>query len=95
MGPDIRDGGRFGCDPFDHRVVRFGDRARRSSNSKLPVQDAFYVSPEQVVRDSLRALSRGRARIYPGLKVAVAAVGIGLLPICALRFVMSFRPRRS
>ncbi len=73
----------------------FGDRARRSTASKLPVQDAFYVAPEQVVHDSLRALVRGRARIYPGLKVAVAAAGIGLLPICAVRFIMSFRPRRS
>ena len=73
----------------------FGDRARRSATSKLPVQDAFYVPAEQVVRDSLAALVRGRARLYPGLKVAIAAAGIGLLPIAALRLVMSFRPRRS
>ncbi|MDA7536010.1 SDR family oxidoreductase [Akkermansiaceae bacterium] len=73
----------------------FGDRARRSPTSKLPVQDVFYVAPEQVVRDSLAALARGRARIYPGFKVALAAAGIGLLPVAALRLVMSFRPRRS
>ncbi|MGJ8696244.1 MAG: SDR family NAD(P)-dependent oxidoreductase [Verrucomicrobiaceae bacterium] len=73
----------------------FGERARRSQNSKLPVQDAFYVSANQVVGDSLQALDSGRARIYPGFKVAAAAAVIGLLPIAAVRMVMSFRPRRS
>jgi len=73
----------------------FGERARRSAGSKLPVQDAFYVAPEQVVRDSLKVLRLGQARIYPGFKVALAAAGIGLLPVAAVRFLMSFRPRRS
>lgn len=90
----------------DHRVrvlavcpgpvkTGFGDRARRSSASKLPVQDAFYVAPEIVVSDSLRALLAGRARIYPGLKVVAAAILIGALPLAAVRLVMSFRPRKS
>ncbi|MDB4354023.1 SDR family oxidoreductase [Akkermansiaceae bacterium] len=73
----------------------FGERARRSSTSKLPVQDAFYVPSEQVVRESLSAVITGRARIYPGLKVAIAAGAIGLLPVVAVRILMSFRPRRS
>ena len=73
----------------------FGDRARRSSTSKLPVQDAFYVSPQTVVSDSLKALLGDRARVYPGLKVAVAAGLIGLLPVAAVRLIMSFRPRKS
>ncbi len=73
----------------------FGEIARRNSGSKLPVQDAFYVRAEQVVRDSLRALLKDRARIYPGLKVAAAAALIGLLPLVAVRLMMSARPRRS
>ncbi|MDE0859385.1 MAG: SDR family oxidoreductase [Akkermansiaceae bacterium] len=73
----------------------FGDRARRPSTSKLPVQDDFYVPVEQVVRESLMALVQGRARIYPGLKVALAAGVIGLLPVVVVRFAMSFRPRKS
>ena len=90
----------------DHRVrvlavcpgpvkTGFGDRARRSSTSKLPVQDAFYETAETVVRDSLRALISDRARIYPGLKVAAAAFLIGVLPVTAVRLIMSFRPRKS
>lgn len=90
----------------DHRVnvlavcpgpvkTGFGDRARRSSTSKLPVQDAFYETAETVVSDSLRALVADRARIYPGLKVAAAAVLIGALPIAVIRLIMSFRPRKS
>ena len=73
----------------------FGARACRASTSKLPVQDAFYIPVEQVVQESLIALVQGRARIYPGLKVALAAGVIGLLPVVVLRFAMSFRPRKS
>ena len=73
----------------------FGDRARRSATSKIPVQDAFYVSPQTVVSESLKALLADRARVYPGLKVAVAAGLIGLLPVAAVRLIMSFRPRKS
>ncbi|MGC6427577.1 MAG: SDR family NAD(P)-dependent oxidoreductase [Akkermansiaceae bacterium] len=73
----------------------FGDRARRSASSKLPVQEAFYETPETVVSNSLRALDLGRARIYPGMKVAAAAALIGILPVAAVRLMMSFRPRKS
>ncbi len=74
----------------------FGDRAiRETSGGSLPVKKSFYVSQGQVVSDSLRALNGDRARVYPGLKVAAAALGIGILPMAAIRLVMSFRPRRS
>lgn len=73
----------------------FGEIARRRSDSKLPVQEAFYVPAAKVVRDSLKALLRDRPRIYPGLKVATAATIIGLLPLAAIRLVMSARPRKS
>ena len=35
-----------------------------------------------------------KARVYPGLKIAIAAAVITALPICAVRFLMGFRPRR-
>lgn len=75
--------------------TNFGEVARRESTSKLPVQEAFYVPAPKVVHDSLRALLLDRPRIYPGLKVAVAATLIGLLPLAAVRLLMSRRPRRS
>ena len=75
--------------------TEFGNRAKRSVGSKLPVQEAFYETPQTVVSDSLKALFEDRARVYPGVKVALTAGLIGLLPLAALRLIMSFRPRRS
>ena len=75
--------------------TNFGEIARRSSTSELPVKEAFYVPAAKVVRDSIKALLKDRPRIYPGLKVAAAATLIGLLPLAAIRFAMSSRPRRS
>jgi short-subunit dehydrogenase len=73
----------------------FGEVARRGSDGKLPVQESFYVPADKVVKDSIQALLRDRARLYPGFKVAAAAAIIGLLPIAAIRLIMSSRPRRS
>ena len=73
----------------------FGEIARRGRSGKLPVQESFYVPADKVVRDSLRALRLNRPRIYPGLKIAAAAAVIGLLPIAAIRLLMSSRTRRS
>ncbi len=73
----------------------FGEAARRNPKSKLPVQEAFYVRADKIVRDSIKALLLDRPRIYPGLKIAAAAALIGILPIAALRLIMSSRPRRS
>ncbi|MBK1833687.1 SDR family oxidoreductase [Roseibacillus ishigakijimensis] len=55
----------------------------------------FYVSRQQVVAESLAALEAGRARVYPGWKVSLAAAGISLLPLAALRLIMGSRPRRQ
>lgn len=90
----------------DHRVrvlaacpgpvqTNFGQVARRHSDSPIPTQDRFYVPADQVVRESLRALAHDCPRHYPGLKVAAAAALIGLLPVAAVRLLMSFRPRKS
>ncbi len=65
------------------------------SRKDLPVKKAFYVSLEQVVSESVRGLLRKRARVCPSLKVAAVAISIGILPLAAVRLIMSFRPRKS
>jgi len=75
--------------------TNFGDAARRESTGKLPTKEGFYVSANQVVRDSLKALLNDKPRLYPGFKVAAAATLIGLLPLAAIRLLMGSRPRRS
>jgi hypothetical protein len=61
----------------------------------MPSKKCFYVAKEQVVSESLAAMDRKAARVYPGLKIAVAALVISALPLVVLRFAMSFRPRRN
>lgn len=76
--------------------TEFGNVARRGGNSQgMPSHPAFYVPKEQVVSESLAALDRDCARVYPGFKTAVAALVLCALPIVVLRFAMGFRPRRS
>jgi hypothetical protein len=60
----------------------------------MPGHKAFYVAREQVVTEALVALEADRARVYPGLKIAVAAAAISLLPLVLLRVVMGMRPRK-
>lgn len=73
----------------------FGDVAKRGGNGRnVPGRESFYVSAEQVVAESLSALARDRARVYPGLRIAVAAVALSVVPMVLLRVAMGFRPRK-
>lgn len=73
----------------------FGEVARRDEHIPgTPMRDWFYVPREQVVRESLTALAWNRARVYPALKTAVAALAISALPIVLMRLVMGARPRK-
>lgn len=73
-----------------------GVAAREEGGPGMPGgRKNFYVSKKQVVSESLVALEAGRARVYPGWKVALAAAGISLLPMAAIRLIMSSRPRRQ
>jgi len=76
-------------------VTEFGSLAAREEGGPgMPgARKNFYVSKQQVVAESLSALEAGRARVYPGWKVALAAVGISVLPMAAIRLIMSTRPR--
>ncbi len=75
--------------------TEFGDVAKREDLPKeFSAREMVYVDKEQVVSDALVGIQRNRPRVYPGLLVAAAALGIGLLPVAALRLVMGSRPRR-
>lgn len=70
---------------FGKVAMRGGERA------SLPAREGFYVPAAQVVADSVRALEAGRARVYPGWKVALLAAGISLLPLALLRPLVASR----
>lgn len=76
--------------------TEFGKVARRGPDApEMPAKKSFYVPKEQVVAESLAALDNNAARVYPGLKTAVAALVLCALPMVVLRFAMGFRPRRN
>ncbi len=56
--------------------------------------EKLKVSKESVVRESLYALQAKKARLYPGLPVALLATFITIAPICLLRYINSQRLRR-
>ena len=75
--------------------TEFGEIARREGSSEgMPAHALFYVPKEQVVAEALRGLERDCARVFPGLKIALAGLAIGALPLFLLRMVMARRPRR-
>jgi len=74
--------------------TEFGEVAGRGGSKDFGAREWFYVPQEQVVSEALEGIAANRPRIYPGLKVAVAAVAISLVPIVLMRLVMSFRPRK-
>jgi len=90
----------------DHRIrvlavcpgpvhTEFGLVARRDEKLPgMPSREWFYVPREQVVAESLVALDRNRARVFPGLKIAAAAVVLSALQIAVLRLALARRPRR-
>lgn len=74
--------------------TEFGEVAGRGPGTDFGAREWFYVSQQQVVREALAGLDADKPRVYPGLKIALAAAAISLLPLAALRLAMSFRPRR-
>lgn len=73
----------------------FGEVARRSDARRdIPGRECFFVPKETVVAEALAALDHNRARVYPGLRTAAAALVISAVPLLLIRAVMSLRPRR-
>jgi short-subunit dehydrogenase len=74
----------------------FGLVARREEHLPgIPAREWFYVPKKQVVAESLTALHRGKARVYPGHRIAGAAAVLSAMPMALMRAVMSRRPRRK
>ncbi len=75
--------------------TEFGNVARRDETMPgMRTHPWFYVPSEQVVAESLRALASGRARVFPGLRIAAAALVISTIPIVLIRTIMERRPRK-
>lgn len=74
--------------------TEFGEVAGRAPGTDFGAREWFYVPQEQVVREALEGLEADRPRVYPGWKVAAAAIGISLVPLAIIRLVMSSRPRK-
>ena len=74
----------------------FGKAARRPgfTGNMMPGRNAFDTPTETVVKDSLHALSRGRARVFPGVKIRLAALLLNAAPLGLIRFFMGKRPRK-
>ncbi len=71
--------------------TEFGSVAMPADAKELPGREMFYVDKSVVVKQALIGLSRNKARVYPGWKVALAAAGISLLPLAVIRLVMGKR----
>lgn len=74
--------------------TEFGERARREGGSGGPLNEAFYVDCDQVVAEAISGLRNNAPRVFPGWKIAGAAVLIGALPLVVVRALMARRPRR-
>ena len=74
--------------------TEFGELAGRGPGTDFGAREWFYVPQEQVVREALEGLAADKPRVYPGLRVALAAAAISLVPIAIIRLVMASRPRK-
>jgi len=74
--------------------TEFGEIAGRGPGTDFGAREWFYVPQEQVVREALEGLAADKPRVYPGLRVALAAAAISLVPIAIIRLVMASRPRK-
>ncbi len=74
----------------------FGKAARRPgfTGNMMPGRNAFDTTVETVVRAALKALSKGKARVFPGLKIRLAAMLLNIMPLPVLRMIMGKRPRK-
>lgn len=77
--------------------TEFGQVARRPgfTGDMMPCKQLFDTSREQVVTESLAAMQKNMARIYPGGPVKWSHILLSLLPAPIIRWAMGRRPRRS
>ena len=70
----------------------FGRIAERPGET-TPKMSSAYQTKEHVVRTGLRALTKGRAKAFPGFVVRATSLLVNTLPAPLLRMVLSRRPR--
>jgi len=73
--------------------TEFGAVAERPGET-TPKMSSAYQTKEHVVRTGLRALTKGRARAFPGFVVRATALLVNVVPLAVLRVVLSRRPRK-
>lgn len=77
--------------------TNFGKNARRADDRDIDRsgQDLLVVSPQRVVSAALEALAAGRIRVFPGMRVRLAALAFELMPRPLVRLILTRRYRRS
>jgi uncharacterized protein len=73
--------------------TEFREVAERDSGTPMPAPEIFKLPAERIVRDGLAAVANGRARVIPGLLLAVAMALTCMTPMFLLRIFLS--PRRE
>lgn len=75
--------------------TEFGEvAAREKEKFSAKGYEHLYVDAHTVVTESLDALFQNHPRVYPGWKVALFATVLTALPLVAVRFFNSKRPRK-
>ncbi len=74
----------------------FGAVARRDgfTGNMTPGKDFFDTDVGTVIDGSIRALRNRKSRYYPAIKIRLLALLIRNMPLCVMRFIMSYRPRK-
>ncbi len=73
--------------------TNFGQVAlRRGNKAEIKRPSWVKISKEQMVRETLQALSKKQGKLYPGLGVKIAATVLAALPIFAIRAIVRKRP---
>lgn len=72
--------------------TEFGDVAQRPTGERIPAPEILKVSVEDVAAAALDAVERDRARVVPGLLIAVLMAITAAVPIWILRHFL--KPKR-
>jgi short-subunit dehydrogenase len=66
-------------------MTEFGRTAERGAGEYRPPAYLLKTSARRVVRESLEAAARDKARVLPGIKVAIATRVVSIMPMFLLR----------
>lgn len=77
--------------------TNFGKNARRADDKDIDRsgQNLLVVEPHRVVTAALSGLAENKIRVFPGLRVRLAALAFELMPQVLVRFILTRRYRRA